>query len=131
MSKLFNRLNIVLLLVLVVATLFGFVMIPVDSNLPAHWNMYGVVDRVAPRTLVLIQVPLGATLTMALLVTVEQIIDRKVAPDNTRLLALSLSVALAVFAATQTMTVLLGMGHSIDVPRIVTSVGLGHDRPWQ
>jgi hypothetical protein len=49
-------------------------------------------------------------------------VSRKVGPVNTRLLALSLSIALVVSSATQAMTVLVGMGHSIDVPRIVIIV---------
>lgn len=116
MSTLFNRRNIVLLLVLLVATLFGFAMIPAGSKLPVHWNMYGVVDRFATRNQALIQIPLVAALATALLAGAARIFG------SSRQLALSLSVVLALFVAIQAMTVLIGMGHSIDVPRMVTIV---------
>ena len=43
MSKLFNRLNIVLVLALLLATLFGFAQIPEGDKLPAHWNINGAI----------------------------------------------------------------------------------------
>jgi uncharacterized membrane protein len=126
MTKLFNRLNIALVLALLVATLFGFAMMPAGSKLPAHWNIYGVVDRFGPRNQVLIVLPLFAAVAAALLAGIELIIERIGRADVGRQFALVLSVVLTLFAAVQASTVLIGMGYSIDVPRIVAIVqGLG------
>jgi uncharacterized membrane protein len=126
MSKLFNRLNIVLALALLVATFFGFVLIPEGDNLPAHWNISGAIDQYGPRSRVLIMLPLSAAVVAALLVGIEISFRRMKLSDVSRQFALVLSVVLALFAAKQASTVLIGLGHSIDVPRIVAiSQGLG------
>ena len=122
MSKLFNRLNVSLAAALLTATFFGLAMIPQGSRLPGHWNIYGVADRFAPRDQVLIVLPLGASAMVALLAGIGWLIERKGTADVSRLVALSLSVTLAVFVAIQAMTVLVGMGHSVDVPRVTTIV---------
>ena len=122
MSKLFNRLNVSLAAALLTATFFGFAMIPQGSPLPGHWDIYGVADRFAPREQILVVLPLGAAAMVALLAGIGWLIERKGNADVSRLLALSLSVTLAVFVAIQAMTVLVGMGHSVDVPRVTTIV---------
>ena len=126
MSKLFNRLNIVLALALLVATFFGFVLIPAGDNLPAHWNISGAIDQFGPRSRVLIVLPLAAAVVATLLVGIEISLRRMQLGDVSRQFALVLSVCLALFAAKQASTVLIGLGHSIDVPRIVAILqGLG------
>jgi len=67
MSKLFNRLNIVLALALLLATLFGFARIPEGDKLPAHWSINGAVDRFGSRDQVLILLPLAAAVVAGLL----------------------------------------------------------------
>jgi len=126
MTKLFNRRNVALVLALLLATLLGFVLIPAGEKLPAHWNIQGVVDRFGPRNQVLILMPLAASASTALLAGIELIIERTGRGDVSRQFTLALSVMLTLFAAMQSSTVLIGMGHSIDVPRIVAIVqGLG------
>jgi len=122
MNKLFNQLNVVLAAALLITTLFGFAMISGSSRLPAHWDLFGVVDRFAPRNQVLFVLPLFAALAVALLAGVERVIERKATADVSRQFSLVLSVILALFAAIQAMMVLIGMGHSIDVPRIISIV---------
>src|SRR5262245_52320482 len=124
MSKLFNNLN--LALALLVATFFGFVLIPAGDNLPAHWNISGAIDLFGPRSPVLIVLPLSAAVVAALLVGIEISIRRMQLGDVSRQFALVLSVCLALFAAKQASTVLIGLGHPIDVPQIVAILqGLG------
>ena len=126
MTKLFNRLNVALVLALLLATLFGFVLIPAGEKLPAHWNIHGVVDRFGPRNQVLIVMPLFAAASGALLAGIELIIEGTGRGDVSRQFTLALSVVLTLFAAMQASTILIGMGHSIDVPRVVAIVqGLG------
>jgi uncharacterized membrane protein len=126
MTTLFNRLNIALGLALLAATLAGFAVIPEGNNLPAHWNIYGAVDRYGPRNHVLIVLPFFAAITAAVLGSVELGVRRSGSGNVSRQLALVLSVVLAVFAVAQASTVLMGIGHSIDVPRVVAFVqGLG------
>jgi uncharacterized membrane protein len=126
MSKLFNRLNIVLVLALLLATLFGFAQIPEGDKLPAHWNINGAIDRFGSRDQVLILLPLAAAVVAGLLAGIELIIRRTGRGDVSRQFAIALSTVLTLLAAKQASTVLIGMGHSIDVPRIVAIVqGLG------
>ena len=126
MSKLFNRLNIVLALALLFATFFGFVLIPDGDNLPAHWNISGAIDQYGPRSRVLIVLPLSGAVVAALLLGIEIGFRRMKRGDVSRQFALALSVILALFAAKQASTVLIGLGHPIDVPRIVAILqGLG------
>jgi uncharacterized membrane protein len=126
MSKLFNRLNLALAMALLVATFFGFVLIPAGDNLPAHWNISGAIDQFGPRSRVLIMLPLAAAVVAALLVGIEISFRRMQLGDVRRQFALVLSVCLALFAAKQASTVLIGLGHPIDVPRIVAILqGLG------
>src|SRR5215831_6123282 len=126
MSKLFNRLNLALALALLVATFFGFVLIPAGDNLPAHWNISGAIDQFGPRSRVLIVLPLAAAVVAALLAGIEISFRRMQLGDVRRQFALVLSVCLALFAAKQASTVLIGLGHPIDVPRIVAILqGLG------
>ena len=126
MTKLFNRLNVALGLALLVATLFGFALIPAGDKLPAHWNIDGAVDRFRPRNQVLLILPLVAAAAAALLAGVQLIIWRTGRSDVSRQFTLVLSFVLVLFAAIQASTVLIGMGHSIDVPRVIAIVqGLG------
>jgi len=126
MTKLFSRLNVALVLALLLATLFGFALIPAGDKLPAHWNIYGAIDRFGARDQVLIMLPLIAAASTALLAGIEVIIRRTGRGDVSRQFTLALSVMLTLFAAMQSSTVLIGMGHSIDVPRFVAIVqGLG------
>ena len=123
MTKLFNRLNVALMLALLLATAFGFALIPVGETLPAHWSMYGAIDRFGPRNQVLIVLPLGAA---ALLTGIGLFIKRTGRGDVSRQFTLVLSVVLVIFEATQASTILIGLGHSIDVPRVIAVVqGLG------
>ena len=123
MTKLFNRLNFALMLALLLATAFGFALIPVGETLPAHWSMYGAIDRFGPRNQVLIVLPLGAA---ALLTGIGLFIKRTGRGDVSRQFTLVLSVVLVIFEATQASTILIGLGHSIDVPRVIAVVqGLG------
>lgn len=123
MTKLFNRLNVALMLALLLATAFGFALIPVGETLPAHWSMYGAIDRFGPRNQVLIVLPLGAA---ALLTGIGLFIKRTGRGDVSRQFTLVLSVVLVIFGATQASTILIGLGHSIDVPRVIAVVqGLG------
>jgi uncharacterized membrane protein len=126
MSKLFNRLNIVLVLALLLATLFGFAQIPEADKLPAHWNIDGTIDRFGSRDQVLLLLPLAAAAVAGLLAGIELIIRRMGHGDVSRQFTLALSFVLTLFAAKQASTILIGIGHSIDVPRIVAIVqGLG------
>jgi uncharacterized membrane protein len=126
MSKLFNRLNIVLVVALLLATLFGFAQIPEGDKLPAHWNIDGTIDRLGSRDQVLLLLPLAAAAVAGLLAGIELIIRRTGHGDVSRQFALVLSFVLTLVAAKQASTILIGMGHSIDVPRIVAIVqGLG------
>jgi len=126
MTKLFNRLNVALMLALLLATAFGFALIPVGETLPAHWSMYGAIDRFGPRNQVLIVLPLGAAATAALLTGIGLFIKRTGRGDVSRQFTLVLSVVLVIFEATQASTILIGLGHSIDVPRVIAVVqGLG------
>ena len=123
MTKLFNRLNVALMLALLLATAFGFALIPVGETLPAHWSMYGAIDRFGPRNQVLIVLPLGAA---ALLTGIGLFIKRTGRGDVSRQFTLVLSVVVVIFGATQASTILIGLGHSIDVPRVIAVVqGLG------
>jgi uncharacterized membrane protein len=123
MTKLFNRLNVALMLALLLATAFGFALIPVGETLPAHWSMYGAIDRFGPRNQVLIVLPLGAA---ALLTGIGLFIKWTGRGDVSRQFTLVLSVVLVIFGATQASTILIGLGHSIDVPRVIAVVqGLG------
>jgi uncharacterized membrane protein len=126
MSKLFNRLNIVLVIALLLATFFGFAQIPEGDKLPAHWNINGAIDRFGSRDQVLVLLPLAAAAVAGLLAGIELIMRRTGRGDFSRQFALVLSFVLTLFAAKQASMVLIGMGHSIDVPRIVAIVqGLG------
>ena len=119
MTKLFNRLNVALMLALLLATAFGFALIPVGETLPAHWSMYGAIDRFGPRNQVLIVLPLGAA---ALLTGIGLFIKWTGRGDVSRQFTLVLSVVLVIFGATQASTILIGLGHSIDVPRVIAVV---------
>jgi uncharacterized membrane protein len=126
MTKLFNRLNVALVLALCLATLCGFALIPAGDRLPAHWSIYGAVDGFAPRNTALIALPLGAAAVAALLTGIGLFIKKTGGGDVSRQFALVLSFVLVLFAAMQASRILIGMGHSIDMPRVVAIVqGLG------
>jgi uncharacterized membrane protein len=126
MTRLFNRVNVALFLLLLLATLLGFVLIPAGDRLPAHWNIHGAVDRFGTRNQVLIVLPLGAAAVALLLTGIELFIKKTGLGDVSRQFIVVLSFVLVLFAAMQASTTLIGMGHSIDVPRIVALVqGLG------
>src|SRR6202011_5208762 len=73
-----------------------------------------------------IALPLGAAAVAALLTGIGLFIKKTGGGDVSRQFALVLSFVLVLFAAMQASRILIGMGHSIDMPRVVAIVqGLG------
>lgn len=68
MREFLTPLTIALALVLVLATITGFVLIPADTILPVHWGPTGQADRFMPRDGALVLLPGIAALVVCLIV---------------------------------------------------------------
>lgn len=118
-QRLVSPFNWLLIALVALTTAIGFVLVPLDSDLPIHWGISGAPDWFAPAPVALLM-PLA--ILVALLVLFVAIRWARLRADFTAgrfvidaaisgLAGLSLVLAVA--------TVLIGVGAAIDMPRIV------------
>lgn len=113
-------LNITLVLLLAVATVAGFVLIPAGTVLPVHWGIDGQPDNWMTRDVALLMLPGISLLTLAIIMfAASRPSERNRAEASRHALRAVIPGLLIVFAAIQTATVLIGTGQPIDMVRVV------------
>ncbi|MCB9992574.1 MAG: SdpI family protein [Hyphomicrobiaceae bacterium] len=116
----FTRAHIVLIALLLIATIFGMVSVPLGTSLPVHWGLSGAADIFAP-ALVALLFPLIMVLVAALLFELFAS-WRQTRSDFER----GRKVISAAFAALEVIalvllvgTILIGLGQTVDMVRLI------------
>jgi len=118
----FNRLNLALMAALACVTVAGFWFLPAGQQLPLHWNWHGVVDRWGQREAALLALPMAAVAMTIFFWAFGRWILRLDELHGGRQFALGLSSTLAIFLVIQLMIIRYGLGHPVEVPRVITFV---------
>ncbi|SMQ63232.1 Uncharacterized membrane protein [Devosia lucknowensis] len=113
-----TTLNRILLVVLALATVVGFAVVPLETSLPVHWNLAGEADAFAPAAVALLLPALMAGLVMFIL-----FLTRRFAPEDYKsgrhvidaVVTVITLLAIILLAA----TIALGLGHAIEMPRLL------------
>jgi uncharacterized membrane protein len=117
-------LSIGLFALLIGAALAGVVLIPAGTDLPVHWGISGAADRFLPRDAALFVLPLIALVTVAILAAAPRLVGREQGEAARTAIGVITPAVLALFLAVEVATVLIGMGHDVDMVRLVI-LGLG------
>jgi uncharacterized membrane protein len=113
--RVFTRLNCLLLSLLVAATIAGLARIPVDAQLPVHWNLWGEPDRLAGRNEALAIMPvLGFTIVL-LFAAIGRFANPQRLAGGRHVMEAVLPVILAMFLAFQLVMV---FQFDFAVPRV-------------
>lgn len=117
-------LTIALALVLLLATIAGFVLIPADTILPVHWGPTGQADRFMPRDGALVMLPGIAALVVGLIVVAAKKSPSDRVAGARSGLRVVVPVILGLASVIQVGTVLIGLGHQVDMVRMIV-LGVG------
>jgi uncharacterized membrane protein len=121
-SIIFTRLNLALLTAVGCITLTGFWFLPVDQQLPVHWNWYGIVDAWAPRGRALLLIPTFAAAVTVCFWILGRWIVKVDELHGGRQYALGLSSTLAIFSLLQVLIIVHGLGYLVNASRAIALV---------
>lgn len=130
-----NRLNRIFAGLLVLATIAGFFLVPLDASLPIHWGISGEPDNFAPAPIALLIPLVMASAVIGLLLVLRRSRLKKDMEAGRYLIDVSSSFILALAIVLVGITIAIGLGVSVDVPRIIAFivgamlVGLGNYLP--
>jgi uncharacterized membrane protein len=116
---LINTFNRVLLSILIVVTALGFVLVPLDTSLPIHWNIEGRADRFAPAPLALLLPALMAAVVLGLYLVLGRGRWRRQFDAGRHVIDVTTSFILALAILLCAITIAIGLGTAVDVPRLI------------
>lgn len=111
--------NIVLIVVLALLTLAGFVLVPLEGNLPIHWGLDGRADGFAPAPLALLLPALMAAIVLGALFGLRAAGFGKDLEAGRHLNAAATSFILLLAIGLLGGTIAIGMGFGVDMPRLI------------
>ncbi|SFZ82644.1 Uncharacterized membrane protein [Devosia enhydra] len=115
----------ILLAVLLVTTICGYALIPLDRSLPVHWGLSGAPDRFAPAAIALALPALLALVVVALGAVLRLPRFRGDLDASRHVMSVALSSVVALALALSLATLALGLGLDVDMPRLIAlMVGL-------
>lgn len=117
-----NLTNRILLTALALGTVAGFVFVPLDQMIPIHWDMTGRPDNWAPAPLALLIPAIIAAVVIGSLVFMRRGSLRQDFEAGRHLISAAISIALLIALAVLTSSVVLGLGHELDMPRLATGL---------
>lgn len=132
---LLNRFNQVLIAALALLTIAGFLLVPLDNMLPIHWDINGVPDNFAPAPVALLLPVAMAGFAVGLILVLRRSGLRADIEAGRHLVEASNSFVLLLAILVSGITILIGMGHEVGVPRLLTFalgvmlLGLGNYLP--
>lgn len=114
-------LNLIFLAIGLLATLAGFLLVPVEIALPVHWGVTGQVDAALPRNWALLQMPAVTAAVWAIFWAIGRFGDPERREASTAMLNVSLTAVTGLMVLIQIMIVLIGLGVAVDVLRVVVA----------
>ncbi|MBE7731492.1 SdpI family protein [Devosia faecipullorum] len=117
---LLNRFNQILIAALALVTIAGFLLVPLGNTLPIHWDINGVPDNFAPAPVALLLPVAMAGFVIGLILVLRRSGLRADIDAGRHLVEVSNSFVLLLAILLSGMTILIGMGHEVSVPRILT-----------
>lgn len=115
-----------LFVALIIATAFGYALVPLDKMFPVHWNLFGEPDSFAPAMLVLSgPVTLSIIIGLILAVAGRYSMSKGEWEGAKSLTIATYSAILTVALVISICFVLIGMGEQLDVLRILVLLVLG------
>ncbi|MBW0369755.1 SdpI family protein [Ensifer adhaerens] len=106
------------------ATLVGYLAIPAEALLPIHWGVDGTADAFWPRDRALALAPVAVAVLAAFSFAVGRIAPQAELQAGRHIAEVTLPAILALFAAIQTVIVLIGLGVDLSMTRVI-AFGLG------
>jgi uncharacterized membrane protein len=113
--RIFTRLNGLLLSLLAAATIAGLARIPVDAQLPVHWNLWGQPDRLAGRNEALLIMPALGLAVVLLFWTIARFANPQRLAGGRHVMETVLPVMLSMFLALQ---LVMAFQFDFAVPRV-------------
>lgn len=114
-----SPLNIAFIVLLVAATVAGFLLVPADLHLPSHWGLDGQPDATLPRNWALLQMPAVIAAVWVIFYAIQRWGNRDRQQASTHVMNVALTAITALFVLIQVLVVLVGMGIAVDVVRSV------------
>ncbi|WP_043617984.1 SdpI family protein [Ensifer sp. ZNC0028] len=105
-------------------TLVGYLAIPAEALLPTHWGVDGTADAFWPRDRALAMAPVVVAVLAALSLAVGRFVPQEELRAGRHIAEVTLPAILALFAAIQTVIVLIGLGVDLSMSRVI-AFGLG------
>jgi len=106
------------------ATLVGYLAIPAEALLPIHWGVDGTADAFWPRDRALALAPVAVAVLAAFSFAVGRFAPQAELQAGRHIAEVTLPAILALFAAIQTVIVLIGLGVDLSMTRVI-AFGLG------
>ncbi len=117
-----NSVNCILIGLLVLVTLAGFFIVPLDATLPIHWNFAGVADNFAPAPVALLFPALMAVAVLGLFVIIRRTRFSKDVEAGRHVIQAANSFVLGLAVLLSCATIAIGMGYDLDMPRAIVFV---------
>ena len=112
-----SPLNIAFVILGLLATVAGFVLVPGDAMLPAHWGVDGQPDMFLPRHWALLQMPAVIAAVWVIFWAIDRWGNSERRQASTHVMNVALTAITALFVLIQVLVVLVGMGIAVDVVR--------------
>jgi uncharacterized membrane protein len=112
-----SPLNIAFAVLGVLATIAGFVLVPADAMLPAHWGVDGQPDMYLPRHWALLQIPAIIAAVWVIFYAIQRWGNSERRQASTHVMNVALTAITGLFVLIQVLVVLVGMGIAVDVVR--------------
>lgn len=122
-AKLISPLSWLLVAAIVACAIAGFLMIPADTSLPVHWNLFGEADFFAPRNLALLLIALPVFLALAGCAAIPRLMSVERYQAGRHIMQAILPALLALLLAIEAAIVLIGIGVAVDIARILALAG--------
>jgi uncharacterized membrane protein len=111
--------HITMIAIIAAITLAGYLLIPAQTSLPVHWNIFGQPDAFLPRTYALLILP-AAIFAMLIVTTLVMRFTPDTRSESGKYVGrASITALLLLFGAIQTAMVLIGYGVAVDMARVI------------
>lgn len=128
-------LNLLLAAIGTAATIAGFLLVPMNIDLPVHWGLNGQVDGMLPRNWALLQMPAVVAAVWLIFWLIGRYGNAERQRASTHVMNVALTAITALMVLIQILIVLVGLGIAVDVVRGVViglallEVALGNAMP--
>ncbi|MBU1173852.1 MAG: SdpI family protein [Alphaproteobacteria bacterium] len=120
MQRMISPFNWFLMALVVLATVAGFAVVPLNQDLPVHWGLSGEADGFAPAPVAL-AMPIGMLVVLiGLFYALRAARLRKDFENGRFVIDAALGGIAAIALVIIVVTVLIGLGHSVDIPRVLS-----------